>query len=117
MLESSPTSKLAKPSSVVPLEHEHTYFKRVSTEKGKQLKQVTEPSKVTFGDKVMLMQKGKSMGMGTVTEGLILHGRAIPHKYVKVTIDYIQLNTTPMFTSTFDDEDTQSWTIHSMATE
>ena len=47
----------------------------------------------------MLMQKGKPVGMGTVTEGSNLHGHAIPQGYVKVIIDYIQSNTAPVFAS------------------
>ena len=53
----------------------------------------------------MLMQKGKSVGMGTVTEGSNLHGHAIPQGYVKVIIVYIQPNTAPVFASSFDNEE------------
>ena len=51
----------------------------------------------------MLMQKGKSVGMGVVAEGRTLHGHAIPLGYIKVAIDYIQPNTAPMLASKFDD--------------
>ena len=78
------------------------YFRR----KGKQSRQAIEPA-VQFkcGEKVMLMQKGKSVGTGTVTEESILHGHAIPQGYVKVIVEYIQPNTAPVFASSFDDEE------------
>ena len=41
---------------------------------------------------LITVQKGKSVGMGTVTEGSNLHGHAIPQGYVNVIIDYIQPN-------------------------
>ena len=50
----------------------------------------------------MLMQHGKSVGMGAVAEGRTLHGHAIPQGYIKVTTDYIQPNTAPMLSSKFD---------------
>ena len=105
ILESS-HAKISKPSSAAPLEHDHTYFKRANKKKGKQSRQKIE-SAVQFmcGDKVMLMQKGKSVGMGTVTEGSNLHGHAILQGYVKVIIDYIQPNTAPVFASSFDNEE------------
>ena len=94
-------AKVSKPSSAAPLEHDHTYFKK---KKGEQLRQAIEPAvKFKRGDKVMLMQKGKSVGYGTVTEGSSLHGHAIPQGYVKVV--YIQPNTVPVFASSFDDEE------------
>ena len=61
----------------------------------------------------MPLQKGRSVGMGTMTEGSNLHGHAIPQGYVKVIIDYIQPITAPVFASSFDN----SWTIHSMASK
>ena len=81
ILESS-RAKISKPSSAALLEHDHTYFKRANKKKGKQSRQEIE-SAVQFmcGDKVMLMQKGKSVGMGTMTEGSNLHGHAIPQGY------------------------------------
>ena len=97
-------AKVSKPSSAAPLEHDHTYFKK---KKYKQPRQAIE-SAVQFmcGDKVMFMQKGKSVGTGTVTEGSNLHGHTIPQGYVKVIIEYIQPNTAPVFVSSFDDEET-----------
>ena len=96
-----------KPSSLAPLEHDHTYYRRVSKKKNKLSRQEIEPA-VHFkhGNKVMLMQKGKSVGMGVVAEGHTLHGHAIPQGYVKVIIDYIQSNTASMFATSFDDEET-----------
>ena len=52
------------------------------------------------GDKVMLMQKGKSVGTGIMTEGSNLHGHAM-----LVIIEHIQPNTAPVFASSFDNEE------------
>ena len=72
----------------------------ISRRRKAKSRQAIEPA-VQFmcGDKVMLMQKGKSVGTGTVTEGSNLHGRAIPQGYVKIIIEYIQPNTAPVFAS------------------
>lgn len=97
---------IIKPSSAGPLDHDHTYFKGASKKKDGQSRQEMEPTlQFKCGDKVLLMQKGKSVGMGVVAEGLTLHGHAIPQGYIKVTIDYIQPNTAPMLASKFDDEE------------
>ena len=96
----------SKPSSVAPLEHDHTYYRRPSKKKGKLSRQEIEPVMCfKSGNKVMLMHKGKSVGIGVVAEGHTLHGHAIPQGYVKVIIDYIQPNTAPLFASSFDDEE------------
>ena len=61
-------AKISKPSSAAPLEHDHTYFKSADKHKkaAKQSRQEKQSAvKYTCGDKVMLMWKGKSVGVGT----------------------------------------------------
>ena len=99
-------AKISKPSSAAPLEHDHTYFKSADKHKkaAKESRQEKQSAvKYTCGDKVMLMWKGKSVGVGTVAEGSNLHGHVIPQGYVKVIIDYVQPNTAPAFACSFDD--------------
>ena len=98
---------ISKPSLVAPLEHDHTYYRKPSKKKSKLSRKEIEPAMhFKCGNKVMLMLKGKSVGMGVVVEGHTLHGHAIPQGYVKVVIDYIQPSTAPVFANSFDDEET-----------
>ncbi len=79
---------VCNPSSSNPHYVDHTYSNSSGTQK------------VT-----LMSSSGQAVGMGSIADGNMLHGKVIPDGYTKVIVEYIQPGTVPMLTTNFDDEE------------
>ena len=100
-----PTPILCKPASADPLVVDHTYTMSLVTQN------TSTETKVT-----LVTSRGQPVGIGSIIGGDILHGKPIPSGYTKVAIEYIKPGTTPMFSTSFDDEELHDGQLTAWAT-
>jgi len=62
-----------------------------------------KPFPATPGNQVQLMVNSRRVGVGTMRGGNQLHGHQIPPEYIVVSIDNIDANICPMYTTSFDE--------------
>lgn len=59
---------------------------------------------IDAGKKVKLTYHGRIVGVGTVIDGTVLHGMELPTGFVKVVVDEIHENITPLVKGKFSDD-------------
>ena len=76
---------------------------------------------VTPDDKVQLLLNNKRVGIGTIRAANQLYGRHIPANFVPISVDKIDANICPIYTSSFDEPflyvgQFTAWPIEQLAT-
>ena len=56
------------------------------------------------------------VGIGSIIGGDMLHGKLIPSGTTKVAIEYVKPGTTPMFSTSFNDEELHDGQLTAWAT-
>ena len=76
---------------------------------------------VAPGDKVQLLLNSKRVGIGTITTANQLCGHQIPANFVPISVDRIDANICPIYTSSVDEpflyvDQLTAWPIEQLAT-